>query len=498
MSGEGDMVENETVNKAMHDEEKQKVDRLSILPNCILIYIMTFMTTKEAVQTCILSKRWINLWKYVPTLTASNTHFQMDHVFKNFVQNVLFHRDDSIPLYNVDIEHKRYLHSQLLGSVVQYAVSHGVEKLRIDVHIRGYIGKILMFHYSIFSCHSLKYLNISLLASMGTIIFPPILDLPELIECRLREVVFSSCNHDGAKPFSGCKKLSTLVIDNCTLYNSDTLCVSGDAISNLTIHFDIVTYRICKVKVSAPNLKAFGYVGQLTSYTPQLFEHNLDFLEEARIEIIGYEISSNVGKIFKGWLKRLSGVKSLTLSLGAIEALGLIPNLANTEPIRFGNLMSLIVKKLAALPVPNEVLEYLLKDSPHVDEATITDEYLLSCAVFFNACGKLLTVLDWFEAILDVFNCIAVVHFVENQFCFAVSLTEMADSRANGLCCCHRKSYQNHRCPLIGASSFSKAMRHRPQMLHAHGHRRRRLTESAAWSCVQQPETKKRQSAGAL
>ncbi|KAK7315138.1 hypothetical protein VNO77_33670 [Canavalia gladiata] len=391
MSGKGYIVKNETVYKAMHDEKKQKVDRLSTLPNCILIYIMTFMTTKEAVQTCILSKRWINLWKYVPTLTASNTQFQMDYIFKNFIQQVLFNRDEFSPLYNVDMEHRRYLHSQILGKLVKYAISHGVEKLRVDVSIRGYLKRVLMFHHSMFSCYSLKYLDLSLHGSMGTIVFPTILDLPELIDCRLKEVAFSSSNNHCAEPFSGCKKLSTLVIDDYILYNAEILCISGDELSTLTLQSGMITLKSCKVQISAPNLKSFTYAGQLTSWisTNQLFEHNLDFLEEATVEILSYENSSNVGYVLKSWLEKISNVKSLTLSLGTIEALALIPNLHTTKPIRFGNLKSLTVKKTVRTPVPKEVLKYLLQDSPHVEKATIIQASLTNLASCSRIPGRL-------------------------------------------------------------------------------------------------------------
>ncbi|AES82311.1 F-box/RNI superfamily protein [Medicago truncatula] len=40
----------------LHYEE----DRLSDLPDCVLLHIMSFLKTKCAVQTCILSKRWKN------------------------------------------------------------------------------------------------------------------------------------------------------------------------------------------------------------------------------------------------------------------------------------------------------------------------------------------------------------------------------------------------------------------------------------------------------
>ena len=52
-----------------------KEDRLSDLPNCVILHILSFLDTKHAVQTCILSKRWNNLWKNLPTLILNSLHF---------------------------------------------------------------------------------------------------------------------------------------------------------------------------------------------------------------------------------------------------------------------------------------------------------------------------------------------------------------------------------------------------------------------------------------
>jgi F-box domain len=47
-------------------------DRISDLPNQLLTRILSLLPTEEAVRTCILSKRWINVWASVPILVFDN------------------------------------------------------------------------------------------------------------------------------------------------------------------------------------------------------------------------------------------------------------------------------------------------------------------------------------------------------------------------------------------------------------------------------------------
>ncbi|RHN71555.1 putative F-box domain-containing protein [Medicago truncatula] len=67
------------------------VDRISNLPDGILIHILSFLTTKESVATSILSKRWIHLWHHVPNLIFPEINLndiQSIYTFNKFVFSV--------------------------------------------------------------------------------------------------------------------------------------------------------------------------------------------------------------------------------------------------------------------------------------------------------------------------------------------------------------------------------------------------------------------------
>ncbi|KAJ1385044.1 Leucine-rich repeat domain superfamily, partial [Sesbania bispinosa] len=292
-----------------------EMDRLSQLPNCILLYIMTFMTTKQAVQTSILSKRWKDLWKYLPDLIANSMDFPKAQIFKNFLSKFLLHCDGSSTLRNVNVDHDGYINSHIIIKIFKYVTSYSMEQLTISAHSCGCIRKNMVLSSSMLSSHFLKYLNLAFHQIRGQVVLlPHILDLPQLLECHLRDVAFTSRDNNGfAEPFSSCKNLTTLAINSCTLHKAKGLFVLNDKLANLTTKFNTLVGRYYKVEMYTPNLKAFTFTGAFTEQigTLELFKHKLNFLEEATIDVwITEYISKEIPQTLMKWLKKLSNVKN--------------------------------------------------------------------------------------------------------------------------------------------------------------------------------------------
>ncbi|XP_061351412.1 F-box protein At1g60400-like [Gastrolobium bilobum] len=72
------------------------------MPNPILLHIMSLMKIKDAVQTCILSKRWRDLWKSLPNLKLHSSDFKNSTLFSEFVSKIVSCRDGNHPLLNLD------------------------------------------------------------------------------------------------------------------------------------------------------------------------------------------------------------------------------------------------------------------------------------------------------------------------------------------------------------------------------------------------------------
>jgi len=82
-------------------DERNKKDKLSDLPYVILLHIMEFLSTKQAVQSCVLSKRWKNLWKSLNTLSFRSSTAICK--YNKSVSHVLSNRDYYVSLHNLHL-----------------------------------------------------------------------------------------------------------------------------------------------------------------------------------------------------------------------------------------------------------------------------------------------------------------------------------------------------------------------------------------------------------
>ncbi|CAI0542112.1 unnamed protein product [Linum tenue] len=63
------------MNKKRKAGKERRRDRLSRLPEPIIHHILSFLATRSAVQTSVLSRSWRSAWKHVPVLDFSHYRF---------------------------------------------------------------------------------------------------------------------------------------------------------------------------------------------------------------------------------------------------------------------------------------------------------------------------------------------------------------------------------------------------------------------------------------
>ncbi|KAL6142387.1 hypothetical protein ACLB2K_060669 [Fragaria x ananassa] len=110
-------------------------DRLSELPDAILCHILSFLSTAEAVKTCVLSHRWENVWGAVPTIDIS------DHDGK----------ESDFDSFSVFIDRVLSAHESVKVHLFRLGCFSTVDPLRFDYWVRTAIGcNVVQLDFGIF------------------------------------------------------------------------------------------------------------------------------------------------------------------------------------------------------------------------------------------------------------------------------------------------------------------------------------------------------------
>lgn len=283
-------------------------DRITILPDSLLIHILSFLPTKYAVKTCILSTRWKHIWASVPNL---HFFFRGRHcsVFADFIDRVLFFHElpriqrFSLECAGVDLNR--------LNTWVSVAVRRGVQELHIDVQ---YTGDCIILPPTLFTCTTLVVFKLRSLVQMeipGLVRFPNLRVLHVSLQFPFGDMI--------QKLFCSCPVLEDFsirgYIDNSQAMAFD---ISTVALKKLEIDFKDqgFEYSDNEFVINAPILEhltlrdnyfALYRLKNLSS----LFRADIDVGDGVGcIEIYGWKERANqVYELLKG----ISNVKYLTL-----------------------------------------------------------------------------------------------------------------------------------------------------------------------------------------
>ncbi|KAE9602704.1 putative F-box domain, leucine-rich repeat domain, L domain-containing protein [Lupinus albus] len=359
--------------KRRHSEIKGK-DLLSDLPDSILLHVLNFMRTKNAVQTCVLSLRWEHLWKRLTNLKFDSSHFPTSTHFTEFVSSILIHRDNSISLQNVSLRHPDYFSPEILYSFIEYLVSHGIQHLTLDT-------KFSELPPCIFSCRSLTFLKISNLSTLlRKTVLPKSLGFPALKTLHLDNVSFITNDNDYAEPFSTCNMLTTLVIANSF---EKGLCVNNSTLTSLTINtshqYDHEEAHSYKIVLSTPRLTSLDTNGYLVYQLSSTC--NLLYLEDVNFDVTcSFRNFPSKSLVLITWLHVFTNVTTMTISSKTLEILNVLlfhPSKRTNLPC-FNRLKSIKVElgslsRISSDMEVRRIIEYLLQNSPPTSVNIIRD-----------------------------------------------------------------------------------------------------------------------------
>ncbi|XP_062144531.1 F-box/FBD/LRR-repeat protein At5g56420-like isoform X1 [Alnus glutinosa] len=300
------------------NEEDQDIDEnnkcLGDLPEEILRHILSFLPTKDAVRTSLLSKRWEYLWASIPNLDFGRSFPAKRNLLMNFVERVLCLRDSyAIKQFTLscDVLHDASRVNRWISAVVR----HNVQELYIKLD--NFKGKFSL-PYCLFTCKTL----ISLHLRMSYILkLPTTICFSNLKTLTIIKVTFSD-EYLTQQFFSGLPVLENLCLKNCSWKGLKFVHLSAPKLHSLSITelkwLNLSYGDGCQIMIFALGLKKFDYFGELFN---EYCLYKSFSLERAEINVILDNASAQIAHRMYKLLIGLSNVEVLSLSLEVVEAL---------------------------------------------------------------------------------------------------------------------------------------------------------------------------------
>ncbi|KAI4972118.1 hypothetical protein ZWY2020_003043 [Hordeum vulgare] len=269
-------------------------DKISALPDGVLVHVLSHLCSREAVQTCVLSRRWRYLWRSVFCIDVSFVEFEdraaendleREEMFKMFVNHLLILRKP------VDLKEFRLEYSLTVGDTVDISansdhanlwIAHALQYKAQTVKIGNY-SEYLQLLPSVFNSTYLKRLHITnALLIQG--FFErlgkgcPALEYLFLLNCGIKDLdIFSNT-------------LKVLILADIMVSHDDPVSISAPSLISLSV-------EECPFGASLPILK------------------NMSSLETASVLFLEGNTNCDADGI-RQFLGGLSGVRSLDFYYG--------------------------------------------------------------------------------------------------------------------------------------------------------------------------------------
>ncbi|KAK7818462.1 f-box/lrr-repeat protein [Quercus suber] len=334
----------------VYHREKEEKDGINRLPCKVLCHILSFLPTKYAVGTSILSTTWKNLWSSVPNLNfddelllhgrrpGSKSTEDLRVSFSSFVDRVLkLHNAPHIHRFHLKCG-QDYEPSQVNAWICS-AVRGKVQELDLCFPMRN--SKYSLY-CGLFTSASLVNLK---LGTKFVLNVPASVLLPSLKTLHLNSIEFSD-DDSTHKLFSSCPVLEELSIVKCGMKRIRCFKISGPILNRLTIECaieDEYSTKFCEYKIiiDTPALEYF----RLYDFVAEGYDlKNLKSLTEAQLHV---ELSTpkleQKGYAYYGQrqlelMKGICNVKKLHLTGDYMEVLKLsdcnLPTLHNVSHLK--------------------------------------------------------------------------------------------------------------------------------------------------------------------
>ncbi|XP_019099715.1 PREDICTED: F-box/FBD/LRR-repeat protein At3g52680-like [Camelina sativa] len=279
-------------------------DRISELPEELLLQRLSLLPPKTVITTSILSKRWLSLWKLVPKLEFDSDNYQED--IAKFLENVgkflLSHKAPVLESLRLRVTDKTEETRCVInvGVWVGIAVVRHVRKLVLDLFL---FKSSVRFPTSVLFSDTLETLQLK---------YSVLVDVPSRIYVKsLRTLHLYHVSYKDGESIhnliSGCPNLEDFLIQGGTCKVVLTLVIEAPSLKRLWIHGQIGGR---KTMINAPCLEYLEMKG--FSHGECCLIENAPVLVKATISNVSYIVNENI-------LGSLKSAKRLSLNLSPLE-----------------------------------------------------------------------------------------------------------------------------------------------------------------------------------
>ncbi|XP_048131525.1 putative F-box/LRR-repeat protein At5g02930 [Rhodamnia argentea] len=157
---------------------KYDKDYISLLPDCLITHIFSFLPTRDVVKACVLSKSWRSVWTTISDLRFSVSSYDDD----SFVDRVLtLYEWAKVKKFHLDIR-AELIYPFQIDSWVRFANDHQVEELHLN-HYIGHFSSSERISWSSLKSLSLQDVSLSDDVLQKILLGSPVLEYLNLKRC---------------------------------------------------------------------------------------------------------------------------------------------------------------------------------------------------------------------------------------------------------------------------------------------------------------------------
>lgn len=290
-------------------------DRISALPDALLSHILSFLETKYAARTIILSTRWKNIWASVTSLNFLNMNPHNDIGFNRFVNSVLLLRNSvDIPKFRLKCcyvdENRADIHTWIRTAIRRNVVELDLSISNFSSTRRFGLSKCL------FTCKTLVVLKLNVTC---VTFLPKSGCFPSLKFLNFTARLLNSDSVENL--FSHCPVLEHLIISLSVFNPRKDLHISAPKLKSLKI---CLSRGVFNIFIKSPKLENLDLSEVISSTLRQTLSNcrldNPKSLVKANIDLKGHD-SEMPAFVDRGnvLLAEISGVKHLSLSAPCLE-----------------------------------------------------------------------------------------------------------------------------------------------------------------------------------